>query len=461
MFNLRSFTLLLFATQVLHTSIAVSQTDPPASTDQPALESSVQFERMKSLYEQQIVELESEYGPMDYRILEPLTGLSDLLIQQGDPEQIERVLNRRQQLLRVEEGPTTVNQIPIIADQIRNDFQRGLWDSVTERFESIYFIYSQNSEIESDVLLNSLNDIHAWHLLAMYLDSPDMRNEHIDQARAVQERIYEVAIQQYGANSEQLIPWLYSIASEPYRIINYLQSERLRTLTADNYIGRDITLGLINYISEVANSSDNAEAQAMAMIYRADFELLHRAANPSTTGGQVFASRRGNADQTYRQAMEMLADAGIEQSKIDEFFARPMPLPVSQFHFSLEAALEQRKLDGFRSETAVGDSNDINGFHVGDFAFTVTLPKAQIDLTPELTNQIIAEQSSVLLYFTVDSVGRTRSARIIESVPDEAKIKNVGRYAVEALNFRPAFIDGRWRRVREISMRVLLPYSIQ
>ncbi len=456
MIQSRAAKLLFALSLLLQASLANAQSYPQSNTEPSALEASVQFEQQETQYEQQIINLESEYGPLDFRLLEPLTSLSDLLKQEGDSEAIEGVLNRRRQLLRIEEGPTTASQIPIIADQIRNAFQRGDLESVSDYFESIYSIHSQNPGTETEVLLNSLNDIHAWYLLAMYLDIPDMRDVHIDQARTVQERIYELAIQRYGANNEQLIPWLYSIASEPYRIINYLQSERLRTLTADNSMRREITLGLISDIEEIARSTASLEGQAMAMIYRADFELLHRAANRSLTGGRVFANRRGSADQTYQSAMEMLLEAGVEQSEIDEFFARPMPLPASQYHFSLREALEQRTLDGFDPESA-GRGGDPNGFHVGDFAFTAYLPKAQISVTPELMDSFTAQQDSVLLYFTVDSVGRAKSARLIESRPDEAAVRNSGRAAVEALNFRPAYIDRRWRRIRNVSMRVLLP----
>lgn len=459
MIQCRTRRLIVVLTLLVQGSLAASQTIPQSDITQSALETSIEFEQQRLRYEQQIVELESEYGPLDSRLLEPLTALSNLLSHEGDLESIDRLLTRRQQLLRIEEGPTTLSQIPIIADQIRNDFNRGLWGSVTEHFESIYYIHSQDEDVETDMLLNSLNDIHAWHLLAMYLDLPDMRNEHIDQARAIQERIYQVAIERYGFNSEQLVPWLYSIASEPYRIINYLQAARLRTLTSDNHLGRDITLGLINFIQEIVNLSGSAEARAMAMVYVADFELLHREASQTSIVANVSTSRRGNADETYRRAMELLATAGVAQSKIDEFFERPMPLPVSHIHLSLEAAIEQRYRDGFKQESATNNNINSNGFHVGDFAFTTTLPKSQIIATPELIDQVIAEQDSVLLYFTVDSVGRARSVRVIESVPDVAKIKNAGRVAVEALNFRPAFINGRFQRVRDISMQVLLPHS--
>jgi len=424
----------------------------------PALSASIDLIKHKTSHEQRISELESQHGPFDARLLEPLTGLTEIVRQEGKLEAMERLLNRRQQLLHIAEGPATPSQIPVIIDLLRIDLQRGLLDSVTERFEYLYFIHSENPQTEPDALLNSLNDLRAWHLLAMYLDLPERRIEHAAHSRKIQERLFLLAEKSYGANSERLIPWLYSIASESYRVVNYLESEGILFQGASNHVGREETLELVKRIQAIVDYSGNAEAQAMATILLADFQLLRRESVRSSHSGRLSVSTRGSADRTYRRAIEMLKDSGVDATKISDFFSRPMPLPASRFHLSLDAALEQRV-----AEAAPANHTEQNEFtrgepHLGDFlAWTGSLPAARILAAPDLPALVNSDPKIATLRFTVDSVGRVRSPRTIQDVPNTGSVRSDAQDAIKVLQFRPALIDGRWRKVRDITMRFVYP----
>lgn len=444
---------------LLCANFVVAQSDSVTNNQQTALEASIGLSQEISRVEQQIEDLESEFGPLDFRLLEPLTTLSELIQQAGNSVAYERVLSRRQQLLRVEEGPVVLSQIPIIAEQIRMDFQRGDWESVVERFESIHFIHTQHPEIDTEIWLNSLSDIRAVHLLAVYLDIPEERSDHIVQVGHIQRRMLGLMDDRYGGDSERIIPWLYGIAAESYRVTNYMQSLGVASSVANNYLGH--TLEMLERIQSIVNASNDPEAKAMAMIYLADFQLLRREVAGSSIGGRVQVSSRGIADQTYRRAMEMLAEAGVEQSKIDQFFAHPMPLPVSDIYLSIDAALDQRNENGHSPATEIGDLRRANqGFHIGHFSWTASLPKTQFSATPDLLNDIDTARESVQFRFTVDSIGRAKSVRLDKSEGIESLVRSEAQKAVEVLQFRPAFIDRRWRRVRNISMLVNLPPAL-
>jgi len=451
---------ILIAASHLHTSVAQTDSQPGIAGD--LLQASSELARQQSAYEQQIAELESEFGPLDFRLIEPLRGLSELFRQKGNTAELQSTLSRRRQLLRVSEGPTTLNQIPVIAEQIRLDALRGEWGVVTEHYEAIFQLHLQQSNANPEALLSSLNDIRAWHLLAMHLDVPERRSQHILASREVQNRLFGWANQLYEENSMELVPWLYSFASESYRITNFLSAEGLLPDDQDNFLARSSTLDLIYRIQAIAEARANPEAQAMAMIYLADFQLLRREPTQSSFGGRVQANGRGVADQTYRRAMSMLEEAGVEQSRIDEFFARPMPLPVPGFHWSIDSALAQRTAQGYHAASmAEGEPPGRGDFHIGQFAWTEFLPKAKLEEAPGLAELVAINRGSARLRFRINSVGIARSARVVKAEPDNSQIKSAVRDIVSVLQFRPAFIDGRWRPMRNVTLDIKLPPVVQ
>ena len=83
-------------------------------------------------------------------------------------------------------------------------------------------------------------------------------------------------------------------------------------------------LNIVKRIRKITEATGNAEAQAMAMIYDADFQML---------------LGLGTAAKLYRSAKEKLNEAGISEERVEAFFARPVVLPETQFYTSLDQAL--------------------------------------------------------------------------------------------------------------------------
>ncbi|MDP6415627.1 MAG: hypothetical protein QGG54_11485, partial [Gammaproteobacteria bacterium] len=315
--------------------------------EESALETSTRLQQQIALFDEQIIALESEFGPFHQALLEPLQGLTDLHIEAGDFEEVSGLLNRRLQLLHTLEGPSTLNQITVLTELISNDIRLQRWGSVTDRFELIHLLHTQNPEVDATTRLASLEELRTWHQAAVYADEPRRRVTHFLESREIQKDIISRAEREFGENGVELIPWLYGYAVDQHRIKAFLSSTDELGHAARRDIARREARGQISYlregfnvverIQEIVETLDNPEAEAMAKLYVADFQLLMREYSNSSFGGRVATRSRGNSASTYRDAMEMLQEAGIDQAKIDAFFQRPVVLPISEYYLSLDA----------------------------------------------------------------------------------------------------------------------------
>ena len=93
-----------------------------SQSEETALEKSNRIEQEKTLFEQQINILESENGPYDWRLLEYLQGLTNVLTEEGNRDEAGRILNRRLQLIRIEEGPFTQTQLLLFLNLLPTTF---------------------------------------------------------------------------------------------------------------------------------------------------------------------------------------------------------------------------------------------------------------------------------------------------------------------------------------------------
>ena len=89
-----------------------------------------QFTQQKALYLEQIEELESQFGPLDRRLLEPLEALANLETEYGDIEGAGATLRRQLQITRNAFGFEDPRLLPIYNELIRAAVAQGLWEEV-------------------------------------------------------------------------------------------------------------------------------------------------------------------------------------------------------------------------------------------------------------------------------------------------------------------------------------------
>jgi hypothetical protein len=467
-----------FAAEIAGAGESVEETGSAQPSFASALQESIRLRGEVDRYRERIVELELQFGPYDNRLIEPLQGLNDVLLQLQAFDEVDANLGRLLMLIRTLEGPVSRTQEPVLEDAIRNDIRRQDWESVSRRFENIYFLYSQNQSLSPNELLQARDQLIRWHQAALYLDAPARRLQHFLDARELQRQNLNLATETFGEESPLLVPWLYRSALQNYQVHAILRSEdelgfdARRAIVGGFYMDERLrevndfilsplpsrgprdylveeqqralrdALGEVKKIRDIVAAQGNLEAEAMAMVYEADFQSLWGSGQERRVGGQ--AGQRGGrvsvAARAYRDAMEKMADAGLSQQQIEAFFQRPTVIPQPQFHWRVSEALEAQDANGY----LVGNGESATT-HLGRFkAWSKSLPFTASPEVPEVL-EASGEQFDdyeIEMSFRLNSRGQARNRKIIKSNIENARIRSDARDAVELLQFRPNFEEG-------------------
>ena len=446
-----SFVLVSLTLLIAQFTLAADAQVTDTLLEESAITVSTRQESQISLYDGRIEALETEFGPYHHTLLEPLQGLTALLIDSGDFVKTSRILNRRLQLLHILEGPTSLNQLPVLAELISHDVRLQRWQSVTDRFEYILSLHVQSPEVDTTALLNAMNDVSAWRSTYMFIDRPANRLEHLDTVREIRWKMITLSETQLTNDNKARISWLYSYALEQHRqfVFNWSQtSDSLlpkRSSYRPEFHGPVAflrgALDIMKHILEITEAMDDLEAEAMAMIYVADFQMLLGA---------------GTATSTYQSAEEKFKEAGIDQQRIEAFFARPEALPVSQFHLSLDAAHKWQNASGYILE--LGGESAASTHHLGDFiAWNRRAPSARLPALPEAASAASTELIAVQVQFSIYANGTSRDAKADRASPSAMRFKSVAQNAIKAMRFRPKSAQRGGQRIGDVTMNYMSP----
>ena len=431
-------------------------------------------------YEAQIVDLESAYGPMDNRLLEPLEGLINRLFELGQIDQVAEIQTRQLAIMRANFGFESLDLLPILRNMIQVQQALGNWEETSDTLEHIRFLIAANFDQRSEETLLAMENQAQWKLAGFYLDLERNQSDNFLDARDLYADIELLAEDIYGENSPQLYPWYYKRAYNLGLMVQLLNTEdgfsrvfitdvirsdgtmrlqtdgrltgtRLSPIGAWNIQDRNFVLGegylrqardLINRIREIAEIGNDLEVQAIAEIYRGDYNLL---------------MGRGSGKRQYNSAQDMLLSAGVTQSDIDEYFSIPMPIPLPQFFESFSELLTYQ-----RSILTSVDSNSDDVLHLG--IFNAWHENARAVLKPVSDDpllQVGLPQNLVDLKFNISTRGRVSSVDVMRSLPEDERVSREGSRAIREVRFRPAYLDGKATRVRDAQIRYLFAQELR
>ena len=128
-----------------------AQPEPPTDVADDATAVALSNDQLRDIerYRTTIEELESQVGPFDGALLEPLTGLYRTLLDAGRLDDARNVLERRLGLMRMQNGPIDSGQIPLVGEMINIDIQLQDWESVTDHFQYIEYLYMQDESADA------------------------------------------------------------------------------------------------------------------------------------------------------------------------------------------------------------------------------------------------------------------------------------------------------------------------
>ena len=412
---------------------------------------STEYTSQVDLYVQELENLERRFGPYDRSLLEPLDALISLHSSVGDFEEINSLLGRQLQLVHVTEGPNAFSQLPILESLIRNNLEINNFESVTNNFENRQYVFLQNPDSSLEQKLASMDDLRNWYLTAFNLDTKQNRLPYFMKSRILLQQMLAVAREAYEEKEERMVPLLYKKALEKYYLMTLLTSvdelghdandfifvpERIQPMT---YLRQGYEV--VKDISDIIRLNGDKEAEGMAMVYEADYQML---------------LGLGLARRTYQRAMDLFAEAGVQEQKIIDFFSRPIVIPALEYYTSIDDAMSAQAADGY--VYTAGEDGEDPKIHLGNYtAWNESVPFTPMPNPPDMLSDIELGLTRVDTRFRISSRGKTRGPDAETSDPESVRARRDAEDALKEMVFRPRFVGTRWRPIRNLTMTYWYP----
>ena len=387
--------------------------------------------RQVNLYLQELEALERRFGPYDRSLLEPLDALITLHSSVDDFAEINSLLGRQLQLVHVTEGPNAFSQLPILESLIRNNLEIKNFESVTNNFENRQYVFLQNPDSTVEQKLASMDDLRNWYLTAFNLDNKQNRLPYFMKSRSLLQQMLAVASDAYEEKEERMVPLLYKEALEKYYLMTLLNSvdelgsdandfifvpERIQPMT---YLRQGYEM--VKDISDIVRLNGDKEAEGMATVYEADYQML---------------LGLGLARRTYQRAMDLFAEAGVQEQKIIDFFSRPTVIPAHEYYTSIDDAMSAQAADGY--VYTEGEDGEDPKIHLGDYtAWNESVPFTPMPNPPNMLSDIELGLTRVDTRFRISSRGKTRGPDAETSDPESVRARRDAENALKEMVFRP------------------------
>lgn len=142
---------------------------------------------------QAIVALESEYGPYDFRLQEPLGNLGRQLQEAGKHEEALIAFDRALHVTRINRGLYDESQIEVVDSLIESNSALANWDSVDRHYRYLQHLYRRLYHVDDPRLEIGLQKVVSWHVSALNVNLDGKRIEHLRQANKLFKLRLEVA----------------------------------------------------------------------------------------------------------------------------------------------------------------------------------------------------------------------------------------------------------------------------
>ena len=426
-------------------------------------------------YALQMEDLEFEFGPYHPSLIEPLESMIELLTEDEDYERVRTLQNRQLQVMRTELGFEHPDLIPLLQSIMTTQLALGNWEEVSDQLEHIRHLRTAIDGEDAELLLFAIQDQIDWLFSRITIEDRREQVRNFFKIRDLYEEIEDIVEDSYGEDSIEAAPWLYKVAYNEYHLVRFLNASKgLGSESISRLVRQEGTFGLesqnrngfssrsffgnssiipviekgrpvgdkylrdaysmVNKIQDVVEESSDLEAQAMIKIYRSDFQLL---------------SDRGTAIRGYRDARDMLLEAGVAAEEVRWFFERPMVIPMEVLHLNFPDALAELRGSIESVATATGDE-----IHLGMFtSWTEALDSTPMPQSKNPFWQLDHPFKYADVSFTVSSRGKASSVDVLATGPGELDSKRSIWRSVRDIHFRPALIDNRARRVKGVRMR--------
>jgi len=439
-------------------------------------------------YQEHISNLQSEFGPYDERLIEPLENLTRALLAVESYTEALNALEQQLQIYRVNDGLYTARQIPVIESRLEVHAATGEWPKVSDTLEYLSWVYERDSSLPVDQQLSGLKKLGGWHLTAVAQDERAREAFHLLQLGRMEEKAADLAERYYGEDSEALVPFIYDQAlADTYIALAIMltgqtsqdlmfQTEGIRNSTAFRsspslYAGGRLSvteieamygskvntviersfknrmstgLSKLERIKEIYEKSGNTEGEGIALMYLGDSVLLRQ--QYERQSGNYARTRRGTSNpgpamSYYRDALETFEAAGLTSNTLAAYTRCPVLLPVTGMDASVEEAIP------YCEQTGESGTTDLGNYDL----LSTLIPGLESD--PEA----IDTPMTATIQFGVRTNGQINGLNIIEIEPDNTANRVQVRKLTELLQFRPAIQEGRAQPTEQAQLVVRMP----
>ena len=479
--RLRRSALLAVLACTLQSSHALAQdTSAADSSTQRAIEHVAKVAQ----YEDAINALQSAHGPFDTRLLEPLQGLIDTHIENASFEQAFALLDQQLQIQRINHGLYSAQQIPTIETMLELQSSAGDWQRINETLQYLSWLYQRDESLPTEARLAGLKSVGAWHLRALGQDERAREAHHLVRLSILEYKAAALAEEQFGAESEALVPYLYdksvadlyialaimltddtsqdlmleteglrsrgSIGSGGGAGLGVSEGEALYGSRASTVIERSFKANMgasyseLERIRDVFAGTGNREAEAMALLAMGDSVLMRQQFEDrpgNFAGMRRGTSSAGSAMMSYSDAMALFQEAGLDKALIDALTRCPVLLPATVFHATVTAAMPDCVHVAEPVSYALADYNLIS------------------TLIPGLEGKAESPEGTLeaQLRFNVRTNGQVSNMEVvtisIDNTPNRVKVRKL----TELMQFRPAMRDGTPVRAENVQITVRIP----
>lgn len=403
---------------------------------------------------EQFDRLQESRSNMDIQLAEPLLQIAEQYRARGRYADAHEAFDRGMQIVRVNNGLYSSQQLPYLEGKIENYADWGDWESARSLLEHLMWLHRTKTRYIDETLLEDLMDASRFHLRGISEDNLEFQAFHFRRALSANWLAVSAAERLWSRTDRRLVPMLFALLKQ-----YHLQTVAINRGGRTGYDLRLIVPGtdwvrersemrlyhfetgarILNQLYDIYNMDGAVDEQALAMVqlYRADWQLIY--------------SQDEQALASYQIAFDGLLAAGVPADMANQYFASPTVLPVDEFHDNLDDALVARSTQAnlaSRTDQELGST-----LYFAEWS--ASFPYARSPLRAAEGKQV---ESSFAL-FSLSLSGLTEISRWLSSSPalefgnlvdvtlldsdrpEQAESMEL-RQRVNSLHFRPRLVDG-------------------
>ena len=402
----------------------------------------------------QLSALEESRSNTDLQLAEPLLQLAEEYRQRGRFADAHAALDRGMQIVQINSGLYTPEQLPYLEKKIENFADWLDWDSARELLEHLMWLHRTKTRLIDEELLENLMQVSRYHLRGISQDSLEYQTYHFRRALSSNWLAVSAAERLWSTTDKRLVPMLYSLIKQ-----YHLQAVAIDRGGRTGYELRQIVPGtdwvrersemrmyyydmgqrILSQLDGIYETADTADQEGLAMIhlYRADWQMMF--------------SRDEEALESYQLAFEGLSAAGNPTELINQFFSSPTLLPENEFHDTLNKAVTSRSARP--SMASISDQQLESTLYFAEWSASfpyVRSPYRQqdsgnVDSGFALFSLSLSGMTEMTRWLSPRSVlefGELLDATLLKPSGTELGNQQELRQRLEWLHFRPRMVDG-------------------